>query len=49
MGGVFAGAFGYADDIELLAPSVFALKKLVHICEEYAKEYDVRFMGRKVF
>ncbi len=31
MGGVFAGAFGYADDLKLLTLSVYALHQMVHI------------------
>ena len=31
MGGVFAGAFAYADDITILSPSVLALKYMVDI------------------
>ena len=34
--GVFAGAFDYADDIVLLAPSLDALRHLIGICEDYA-------------
>ena len=33
MGGVFAGAFVYADDFKLLAPSIYALKMMVEICK----------------
>ena len=31
MGGVFAGAFAYADDITILSPSVLALKYMVYL------------------
>ena len=31
LGEVYAGAFGYADDIKLLAPSVAALKSMISI------------------
>ena len=34
--GVFASAFGYADDIVLLAPSLDALRYMIGICEDYA-------------
>ncbi len=34
MGGVFAGATGYVDDLILLTPSVNTLKILATICEE---------------
>ncbi len=47
IGGVFAGAFGYADDIKLLTPSVHALRILANICEKYAAKYDIIFNGKK--
>lgn len=47
MGGVFAGAFGYADDLKLLAPSVFALHKMAQICESYAQKFDILFNAKK--
>ncbi len=47
MGGVFAGAFGYADDHKLLTPSVYALYQMAHICENYAKRYDITFNAKK--
>ncbi len=47
MGGVFAGASGYADDLKLLTPSVKALKILDIICEQYANKFDVLFNGKK--
>ncbi len=47
MGGVFAGATGYADDLKLLTPSVNALKILATICMQYAKKFDVLFNGKK--
>ncbi len=37
MGGSFAEAFGYTDDLKLLTPSVYALHQIAHICENYAK------------
>ena len=41
------GVLGYADDLPLLSPSVNALSKMVGICEEYAKEYDIVFNCKK--
>ena len=37
----YIGVLGYADDLALLSPSVYALSKMVGICEEYAKKYDI--------
>ncbi len=39
MGGVFAGGFGYADDLKLLTPSVHALRILANICEKYTDKW----------
>ncbi len=47
MGGAFAGAFGYADDLKLLTPSVYDLHQMAHICEDYAKKYDITFNAKK--
>ncbi len=48
MGGVFAGASWYADDITLLKPSVKALKILPTICKQYVNKFDVLFNGKKI-
>ena len=37
----------YADDMVLLAPSLDALQKLVTICENFAKEYDILYNSKK--
>ena len=47
MGNAYAGAFGYADDIKLLAPSVNALRVMIRICENYAKRFNILFNGKK--
>ncbi len=47
VGGVFAGAFGYADDLKLLTPSVYALHQMAHISGNYAKRYDITFNAKK--
>ena len=47
MGNQFVGALGYADDIILLSPTVAGLKKMISICEEYAKEHSIMFNGSK--
>jgi hypothetical protein len=47
VGPTFAGALAFADDITLLAPSITSMKHLVSICEQYAKEFDVKFNGAK--
>ncbi len=45
--GLFAGAFGYADDLKLLTLSVYALHQMAHICVNYAKRYDITFNAKK--
>ena len=39
IGRTYAGAFGYADGIALLAPSLSGLKRMIQIFEVYAEEY----------
>ena len=43
----YIGVLDYADDLALLSPSVNALSKMVGICEEYAKEYDIVYTCKK--
>ena len=40
-------ALGYADDIVLLCPSLSGLKDMIQICEDYAKEHNILFNGKK--
>jgi thiol-disulfide isomerase/thioredoxin len=40
-------AFGYADDAALVAPTCGALQKMLLTCEEFAKEYRVKFNPKK--
>ena len=44
---LFTGALGYADDIILICPSVTALKEMIKICENYAKDHNILFNGKK--
>ena len=43
MGRVYAGVFMFADDLKLLAPSVYALDIMLNICKNYASRFDVMF------
>ena len=43
----YAGAFGYADDIALLAPSLQCLNGMVSICEKYAGSHSITFNPNK--
>ena len=47
VGPTFAGAFGYADDVALIAPSLYALKKMISVCESYAERYHITFNPTK--
>ena len=47
IGHIFCGALGYADDVVLLAPTASALRKMLHICEEYSSKYNVTFNTSK--
>ena len=37
----------YADDIVVFAPSAIGLKKLLHACNDYADEHDIKFNTSK--
>ena len=47
VGPTFAGAFGYADDVALIAPSIYALKKIISVCESYAERHHIIFNSTK--
>ena len=47
IGNLFSGAFGYADDIVLLAPTVFSLNKLYSICKQYGYSHNIVFNPQK--
>ena len=41
VGRTFVGAFGYADDLALISPSLSGLRQMIKICEKYAIEYSI--------
>ena len=43
LNGNFHGLFGYSDDNLLLAPSVYALQKMLRICEKFANDHNLKF------
>jgi len=47
IGHVFSGAFAYADDIILLAPSTSSMDKLIQICEEFSLDFSITFNATK--
>ena len=41
--GRYTGIYGYSDDNLLLAPSIFALQKMLDICEKFAADHGLVF------
>ena len=46
-GKVFVGAFAYADDIAMLAPTPSAMRRLLRICDQYVQQFSVVFNAAK--
>ena len=40
---IFTGGFGYADDILLIAPTVYSLRSMLKVCDNFGYEYNVSF------
>ena len=47
VGNYYCGAFGYADDIILLCPTITGLGHMIKICESYADKHFIKFNGTK--
>ena len=47
IGNHYAGTFAYADDVTLLCPTISGLQLMLSICDEFAKEFDVKFNASK--
>jgi hypothetical protein len=47
LGNKYFGVITYADDVTLLCPTAAGLQKMLHICEEFSKEYYVDFNPKK--
>ena len=47
MGNYYAGGMVYTDDITMLTPTRSLFKVLVEICEQYADDYCIKFIGAK--
>ena len=47
IGTTFVGALAYADDIVIIAPTATAMRKLLAICDGYAREYYMSFNAQK--
>ena len=44
---MFVGCLCYADDVVLLAPSIDALRRMLHVCSAFADDYGLRFNPTK--
>ncbi len=47
MGIRFICTLAFANDLNLLAPTLSGLKFLINVCEKYAKEFNIKFNGSK--
>ena len=47
IGNNYCGALGCADDLILLSPTVYGMKRLIQICEIYAKDHNIVFNPKK--
>ena len=45
--GMFVGAFIYADDITMLAPTSTSLNKMLDTCKQYADDVNLTFNASK--
>jgi len=46
-GTVYVGEVAYANDIVLLGPTAAAMHRMLLICDDYAKEFNILFNARK--
>ena len=47
IGNVFVGALAYADDVVLLAPTHSAMRMMLRVCEDFAKDFCLLFNPTK--
>ena len=47
VGDTYAGAFGYADDLVLIAPCLSSMNLMIETCEKYAQCYQIIFNPTK--
>ena len=47
VGKMFPGGLAYADDVELLSPTVYALEYMLQICEKYSVGFSSMFNASK--
>ena len=44
---VYVGEVAYANEIVLLGPTASAMRRMLHICDDYAKEFNILFNAKK--
>ena len=47
IGSLYAGSMAYADDLTLLAPTAEAMRFMLKVCSDYAKEFSISFNPNK--
>jgi len=47
IGSEFTGALAYADDIVLICPSPYAMRRLLSLCDDFASMFDIKFNASK--
>jgi hypothetical protein len=47
IGGAHVGALSYADDIVLIAPTSFAMRRMLSLCDQFASEYRINFNSQE--
>ena len=43
VGPIFAGSFGYTDDVALVAPILYAMDKMINVCKLFADKIGFLF------
>ena len=43
VGPIFAGSFGYADDVALVSPTLYSMDKMIKVCEIFADKIGLLF------
>ena len=49
IGFLVSNVFVYADDLIILSPTITALKHLVNICEDYGRDFELKFNPDKCY
>ena len=47
IGNNYLGALSYADDLTLLSPCIYALKRMLTVCENFANEFNLMYNPKK--